>query len=58
MKKGYLVSVNWDTDGVPSCELGLPDVVRVPRDIPSDEISDYLSDTYGFCVNSWWEYNK
>ena len=56
MKKGYLVKVDWDTDGVSPAELGLPDVVSVPSDIPSDEISDYLSDNYGFCANSWCEY--
>ena len=56
MKQGYLVKVDWDTDGVSPGELGLPGIVDVPGDIPSDEISDYLPDIYGFCVNSWCEY--
>ena len=50
-----LVVVDWDTDGVPSNELGLPSEVKIPEDIPEDRVADYLSDTYGYCVNSYCE---
>lgn len=43
----------WDTD----CEkdLNLPDEVRIAdeMEIEEDEIADYLSDEYGFCVESF-----
>lgn len=47
------VVVNWDTDNVPATELGLPVVVSVPNEIDIDDIADYLSDEYGYCVNSF-----
>ena len=43
----------WDTD----CEkdLNLPNEVRIAdeMEIEEDEIADYLSDEYGFCVESF-----
>lgn len=53
-----LVVVEWDTDGVPSEELGLPSVVKIPEYIPEDEVADYLSDKYGYCVDSYCEWSK
>ena len=53
-----LVVVEWDTDGVPSEELGLPSVVKIPGYIPEDEVADYLSDKYGYCVESYCEWSK
>lgn len=53
--------IQWDTDGDKSMFRKLPDVVELPTDHFSaeryledkdevvDEISDWLSDTYGFC---------
>ena len=46
------VRVNWDTDGVAISELGLPEVVDMPA-VSEFEISDYLSDEYGYCVLKW-----
>ena len=46
------VKVNWETDGE---DVDLPKVVDVPEKITEDEVSDYLSDTYGWLVNSWHE---
>jgi len=45
-----IVKVNWDTDG----ELinDLPEQVEVPE-MELDEIADWLSDNYGWCVNSF-----
>ena len=46
------VFVNWDTDGRSVKELGLPEVVDMPT-LNGDEIADYLSDEYGYCVESF-----
>ena len=45
------IEVFWNTHGA-SVE-NLPTIVDVPIDIEEDEISDWLSDEYGFCVESW-----
>lgn len=44
------VIVNWDTDNE---KVDLPKEVEIPANIPDDEVADYLSDNYGWCVNSW-----
>lgn len=46
------VRVNWDTDGVSVKELGLPEVVVMPT-LSEENIADYLSDEYGYCVESF-----
>ena len=46
------VFVNWDTDGYSVEELGLDTVVDMPT-LFVDEIADYLSDNYGYCVESF-----
>jgi hypothetical protein len=52
------IKVVWDTsddecDVGPSAEdCGLPEIVEVPDDIDEDDIADWLSDGYGFCVYS------
>lgn len=50
-----VVKVYWDTDGE---EVELPNVVEVPSDIDEEDISDWLSDKYGWCVESWYEYEE
>ena len=55
--KHRLVEVEWDTsDGdwnpLPG-ELDLPEIVIVPGDIDEDDISDYLSDRWGYCHFGW-----
>ena len=55
--KHRLVEVKWDTtdrdwNPLPG-ELGLPEVVTVPGDIEEDDISDYLSDRWGYCHFGW-----
>lgn len=52
-----LVGVDWDTDTEEEAK-GLPDMVSIPDDIDDDEVSDYLSDKYYFCVKSWWNINR
>lgn len=46
------VKVNWDTDGHSAKELGLPEVVDMPT-LNEENIADYLSDEYGYCVESF-----
>lgn len=46
------VFVNWDTDGYSAEELGLDTVVDIPT-MNEDNIADYLSDEYGYCVESF-----
>jgi hypothetical protein len=42
-------SVILDTDGQ---KIDLPEVVDVPSDIDPEDIADYLSDEYGWLVES------
>lgn len=53
--------IDWDTDGESIIDLGLPTCVTIyyPTDDMIEDaaayngaIADYLSDTYGFCINS------
>ena len=46
------VRVNWDTDGYSLEELGLQEVVTIPT-INIDNVADYLSEEYGYCVESF-----
>ena len=58
MKK-IAFDIDWDTENDDFLEydeddaLDLPTEVEIPNDIEEDDITDYLSDTYGFCVNSY-----
>ena len=43
------INIKWDTDGE---EVNLPNEIEIPDWVDKeddDEISDYLSDTTGFC---------
>ena len=44
------VKVNWDTDD--ECIDELPNTVDIPEYIDEEEIANYLSDTFGFCITS------
>lgn len=46
------VFVDWDTDGYSVEELGLTSVVDIPT-LNEDKIADYLSDNFGYCVDSF-----
>jgi hypothetical protein len=53
MKIVRLFNIQWDTDGEPADELGLPsELIAVVDDdwTPEDEAADLLSDRYGYCV--------
>ena len=45
------VFVDWDTDGYSVEELGLTSIVDIPT-LNEEDIADYLSDNYGYCVES------
>lgn len=44
-------NIKWDTDGY--VIEWLPTIVDIPQDIEEIYIADYLSDEYGFCVESF-----
>lgn len=46
-KKSRIVKVDWDTDGE-AVDI-LPSIVEIPDSVSDEEISDWLSDHYGFC---------
>lgn len=46
------VKVKWDTDGVSAKKLGLQTKVNIPT-MNEENIADYLSDEYGYCVESF-----
>ncbi len=62
-----LVKVEWDTDDAgeeilewyeeKEIELDLPEIVTVPEDVEEEDISDWLSDRYGFCHFGWCWYS-
>lgn len=55
MKRVY---VDWETDGTPIEDIGLPTEVDVPNDIDTEDIADWLSDKYGFLVNGFYYDSK
>lgn len=44
------VEVTWDTDGE---DVALPTFVTVPTDVDDDDVSEWLSDRYGWLVEGW-----
>lgn len=51
-KKNYTVKVDWDVDDKSDLKY-LPKTVEIPGNVDDEDVSDYLSDEYGFCVNAW-----
>ena len=51
-KKNYTVKVDWDVDD-PADLKYLPKTVEIPGNVDEEDVPDYLSDEYGFCVNAW-----
>ena len=49
----HVTNIEWDTDGEDPKDLNLPNEVKINEDIDEDEIADYLSDEYGWCVCSF-----
>ena len=50
------IAVFWNTHGAPVENFNLPTMVDVPIDIEEEDISDWLCDEYGLCVESWHYY--
>lgn len=48
--KTFAVDIEWDTDGEDADMIGLPSWVEIPSYVDEDDIADYLSDVFGFCV--------
>lgn len=46
------VNILWDTDGENPEDFELPTEVNLPKDIEIDEVTDWLSDTYGFRIKA------
>lgn len=46
------VVVQWDLD---PGDVGPPELVTVPEDVPRSDVDDWLSDTYGWCTLGWEE---
>lgn len=46
-----ITNIKWDTDG--DKIAGLPDHMIIPQHIDDDDIADYLSNRFGFCVFSY-----
>ena len=44
------LNIKWDIDGNTDVLNELPSEVEIPYGIEEDEICDYLSDEYGYCV--------
>ena len=44
------INIQWDTDNE---MIDLPTEVEIPEGYSEDEVVDYLSDEYGFCVFSF-----
>ena len=54
MKVVRLYDIQWDTDGEPADELGLPsEIIAIVDDDfnPEEDASDLLSDNYDFCID-------
>lgn len=54
LKPHTATRIKWDTDGATYKELGLPTSVVVPFGMDEDEVSDWLSDTFEFCHDSFY----
>jgi len=48
----YRVRVEWETDGE---DVELPELIQVPSDIDYDNVADWISEGYGWLVQSWKE---
>lgn len=49
----FATKIKWDTDGDTEALASLPTEVEIPQEVANldddDAISDWLSDTFGFC---------
>lgn len=50
MKAKRVFDIMWDTDGE---DINLPKEIILSKDIDDNDIADYLSDEYEFCIFSF-----
>lgn len=48
----YATNIDWETDGDDKVKKELPKKVEIPQDVTEDTVADWLSDKYGWLVNS------
>lgn len=48
----YATNIDWETDGDNKAKKELPKKVEIPQDVTEDNVADWLSDKYGWLVNS------
>ena len=48
----YATDIDWETDGDDEVKKELPKKVEIPQDVTEDTVADWLSDKYGWLVNS------
>ena len=48
----YATNIDWETDGDKEAKKELPKKVEIPQDVTEDTVADWLSDKYGWLVNS------
>ena len=48
----YAANIDWETDGDDEVKKELPKKVEIPQDVTEDTVADWLSDKYGWLVNS------
>lgn len=48
----YAINIDWETDGDDKVKKELPKKVEIPKDVTEDTVADWLSDKYGWLVNS------
>lgn len=44
------INIKWDTDGDKEVLNELPTEVTIPENTEEEDVCDYLSDEYGYCV--------
>ena len=48
----YATNIDWEIDGDNKTKKELPKKVEIPQDVTEDNVADWLSDKYGWLVNS------
>ena len=48
--KRFATNIIWDTDDEDVDHFNLPSIVEIPKEIDVEDIADYLSDEFFFCV--------
>lgn len=50
------VGIIWDLeDGFDNEVNYLPQEVDIPESIKEEDVADWISDEFGFCVENWWQ---